>query len=421
MFAATVLASCGLASSGDKRDGDSAFSAEDTLTVGFPVPKSGPFAAAADYMINGFQLYLDEHDNKLGGRKVDLKIVDTQGDPDQAIARTRQLIDKDVDVIVGYLTAAEGYAIGDLVTQAKVPALVLPASDDLTQRKRSEYVLRMPGANSSSQWMHPLGDYAYREMGAKTALVLGMDYAFPWEAAGGFSRTFIEAGGEVKDAIWTPIGAADYAPYLAKVSKEDPDVVVGLYAGADAINFLRAWEDFGFKDKYPLIGPSTLTDEDLLLDKLGEGYVTASQYVAKSADPAVKSFNEKYEAAFKTKASGIAATLYVAAQSLDESIGAVGPKDGRNALLKAILNTKLASTPLGGEVGMDKYGNPVIPVHIRKSILEDGVVTNEPIKTYGNTSQFWKYDQDQYLKQPTYDRDSVGKLIKDGMKSAFFN
>src|ERR1700756_3056763 len=40
------------------------------LKIGFLAPRTGIFAQLGTDMVNGFQMYLDEHDSRLGGAKV---------------------------------------------------------------------------------------------------------------------------------------------------------------------------------------------------------------------------------------------------------------------------------------------------------------------------------------------------------------
>src|SRR5262249_20057316 len=116
-----------------------------TVKVGLPVPLTGFVAESAKQMVDGFKLYLEQHNNQLGGHSVDLIVEDTEAKPETALTKMRKLAENDkVNFVVGYLLAFEGYAVRDYVNDHKVP-LFLPivAADDLTQRQRSPYIVRM--------------------------------------------------------------------------------------------------------------------------------------------------------------------------------------------------------------------------------------------------------------------------------------
>jgi branched-chain amino acid transport system substrate-binding protein len=85
-----------------------------TVKVGLPVPLTGFVAESARDMVDGFKLYLKQSGNKLGGKTVDLKIEDTEANPQNALTKMRKLVENDkVDFVVGYLLAFEGLAVRD--------------------------------------------------------------------------------------------------------------------------------------------------------------------------------------------------------------------------------------------------------------------------------------------------------------------
>ena len=65
------------------------------LRIGFIAPLTGIFAQIGRDMRNGFQMYLDEHGNKLGGIDVKFIVEDNQGKPDAAVTKAKKLILQD--------------------------------------------------------------------------------------------------------------------------------------------------------------------------------------------------------------------------------------------------------------------------------------------------------------------------------------
>src|SRR3970282_2981767 len=88
--------------------------------------------------------------------------------------------------------------------------------------------------------------------------MIGFDYAFGGEVAAGFHRTFEEAGGQVVQKLWSPLGTADFGPYLAQL-KRDVDAVYAVFSGADALRFAKQYAEAGLKGRLPLIGGGTFT------------------------------------------------------------------------------------------------------------------------------------------------------------------
>ncbi|MDR7446156.1 MAG: hypothetical protein QN166_03875, partial [Armatimonadota bacterium] len=55
--------------------------------------------------------------------------------------------------------------------------------------------------------------------------------------------------------------------------------------------------------------------------------------------------------------------------------------------------------------GWNAYGNPIQNVYIRRVERRGGILQNTVIYTYERVSQFWKYDPQEFLRQPVYSRD----------------
>src|SRR5439155_47977 len=55
-----------------------------------------------------------------------------------------------------------------------------------------------------------------------------------------------------------------------------------------------------------------------------------------------------------------------------------------------------------GPVGIDRWGNPVQNIYIRRVEKVGGKLQNSVIATFPAVSQFWRYDLDEYLKQLFY-------------------
>src|SRR5690606_39316991 len=59
---------------------------------------------------------------------------------------------------------------------------------------------------------------------------------------------FTEAGGEISEQIWHPLGTQDFSSYITQIQAGSPDVVfIGSAGGADAIQLWSSWTDFGLE------------------------------------------------------------------------------------------------------------------------------------------------------------------------------
>src|SRR5689334_11209798 len=147
------------------------------VRIGLLTIKTGSLAEGGIQMEQGITTLLKEKNNTLAGRKAELIVADTGGSPAGAKTKAQELIERDkVDVILGPLAAFELLAISEYVAQQKTPMLSLAAAEDMTQRKPNPYFIR--ASATSAQAMHPLADYAAKEMKVKTAVLIAEDFAF---------------------------------------------------------------------------------------------------------------------------------------------------------------------------------------------------------------------------------------------------
>ncbi|MBU1209388.1 MAG: ABC transporter substrate-binding protein [Proteobacteria bacterium] len=376
------------------------------IKIGFFAPLTGHAAQTGKDMLSGLQVYLKEQGSQVTGRKIELISEDTEAKPAVALTKVRKLVEKDgVHVLIGGLMASTGYALMPYVDSKKIPAIyAIMASDDLTQRHRGKWMVRTGW--TSSQPSHPFGEYAYKELGYRKVATIGYDYAFGWEVIGGFQRTFEEAGGKIIQKLWTPVGTMDYGPYLGQINKE-ADAVFALFFGAGALQFVKQYKDYGLKDKIPLTGGGTTTDEHVLPSMGDEaiGVMTTLHYSAAIDTPV----NQKFAQAFR-KFAGKSASYYgegpyTGGKWIIEAIKALkGKAEDREKFLSALKNLKIADAPRG-PIELDSFGNPVQNIYIRKVGKVGGELQNTVIKVYPKVSQFWKYNPDEYIKQPLYTRD----------------
>jgi branched-chain amino acid transport system substrate-binding protein len=180
------------------------------IKIGFLAPLTGAAAQIGRDMENGFTMYLEEVGHQMAGRKVELIVEDTAGNPGTAITKFRKFVESDrVDMVVGETFAHIGYALAPKADEYKMPTIFpVIAGDDLTQRKPSKWVVRLGW--TSSQPSHPFGEYAAKVLGYKRVAVFGTDYAFGYEVVGGFQRSFEEAGGQVIQKLWAPLGTTTW-------------------------------------------------------------------------------------------------------------------------------------------------------------------------------------------------------------------
>jgi branched-chain amino acid transport system substrate-binding protein len=375
------------------------------IRIGFIAPLSGPNAQNGRDILNGFLLYLEEIGYRAGGRQIDVIVEDDEAIPAVGLTKTRKLVERDkVHLMAGALLSSTGYALAPYIDAMQIP-MVYPvvSADDLTQRRRSRWIVRT--GYSGSQPNHAFGEYAYHTLKLKNVATIALDYAFGWESVGGFQRTFEAEGGTVVQKIWCPVFVHDFAPYLAQLSR-DVDAVYALFLGRSALQFMRQYQEFGLKERVRLIGAGTTTDEHVLPSMGDEalGVVTALHYTAALDTPANRAFVAAYRARYRRVPSYYSESMYTGAKWLVKAAEAVhGNVEDSAAFVDAFRHVTLTDAPRG-PVELDDYGNPIENVYIRKVERVNGQLQNTVIETLPRVSQFWKYNPADYLKQPLYSR-----------------
>ena len=378
--------------------------AADAIRIGFLTVKSGALAAGGKQMEDGLRLFLKERNNMIAGRKVELIVADTAGQPAITKTKTQELVEKDkVNVIIGPLAAFEALAINDYIRQSETP-IISPsaAAEDLTQRKPNPWFVRAVG--TSAQANHALGEYAAKQLKYKRIAMIADDFAYGHELSAGFQRTFEENGGKVVQKLWSPLNAAEYGTYITQI---DPsvDAVFAAFAGGNGIKFLGEYKNYGMQK--PVLGAMTTVDEGIL-KRMGDeavGVISSGWYSAAIDTPANKKFVEAVRKAYNADPGYYTVGAYMACEFLNNALEQVkGDISDKAAFMKALRNVNIPESPYG-PVKLDKYGQPILDVAIRKVEKKDGRLQNTVVKTYPAVSQFWTYGPDEFLKSPVYSRE----------------
>ena len=296
--------------------------------IGLLTVKTGPLAQGGIQMEQGILAFLKEKANTLAGRKVELLVADTGGNPAGARTKAQEVIERDkVNVILGPLAAFELLAIADYVRDNATPLISLAAAEDMTQRRANPFIIR-PSA-TSAQCCHAMGEYAAKALGYKRAATISEDFAFGYEQMAGFQRVFEDNGGKVVKKLWPPLVTPDYTPFIAQIG--NVDCVFNGFAGSNPVKFMRSYADLGLKAKTPLLAGWTAMD-DALLKSLGDeavGVISAAYYSSDFGSESNKRFVAAMQKDYNVLPGGYSAGMYVAGQCVEAAIQALGPPGRR--------------------------------------------------------------------------------------------
>jgi len=378
--------------------------AADPIKIGYLGPLTGIFAQSGKDMLDGLKLALDQANNEVAGRKIELIAEDTEGNPATALAKYRKLTTLDkIHVLSGVLLSHIGYGLVQPIERDQLPTLFLTTPDDLTKRKPAKWILRSNFA--ASQIMHPLGDYAAKTLKYKGVATVAMDNPFGHEQIGGFQRVFEDSGGRVVQRLWVPLNVLDFAPYVSQIAR-DADAVCAVFVAAQAVRFVKQYSELG-PGKKPLIGSGVMMDEHALKSMGDEaiGVVDALHWSPMLTTPANQTFMKFAETKLGKAPSYFNAIMYSSGRWIVEAARLLnGQVEDRERFVTAIKKASETIEDPRGPIKVDDYGNPTENVYIVRVDKVGGRLQNTVIHTYPMVSQFWTYKADEFLKTPAYDR-----------------
>jgi len=369
--AALTLTGCG-GSAASEQD-----SSDKPLKIGVLLPYTGPFGLYGKPMEAALRARLALDDNEVDGRKVELVFEDEATDPATAVSKANKLVDQDqVSVIVCCATGAATLAVGPILAERKIPQLgPIPNPDGLSDFKTAAVAAPTAGHDAGK-----LGTYAATTLGYKTAVVVASDFAYGHEVADNFKSEFEAAGGKVVTDVYAPLGTTDFASYLSQLP--DADVTFAGFAGADAVKFVQQYDQFGIKDKMPLIGHGPLVTE-LVLNAIGPAAVGvgAGFYYSSTLDNAentrfidtMKGIDPKFVPSHFT------AGAWASGSVLIDAIHRAGEDaDNGEDLAAAIRETKL-DAPWGPLEFDPETGYAIAPTYYYTVVDDGGVLKHEVV------------------------------------------
>lgn len=361
----------------------------DPIKLGLLVPYTGVFTSNGVDITRGAELYLDEVGWKAGGREIKLFKEDSEMNGQVSLQKARRLVESEkIDILTGVVSSTVAYAIRDYVVGNKLPFIVSNAgARDLTRGDANEYIFRVSFANG--QYEYPMAKYVYDKMNIRKVVVMAPDYAAGLEKAEGFMISFKEAGGEVIQEIYPKLGTTDYGPYLAQV--QDADAVFVHFSAADSIKFVKQYDEYGLKNKLPLLSAGDLVDESSLPGQGDSalGIISALHYSAALTTPENQEFVKNYTAKYGVGPNMFAEEGYVSAQVIVKALEATGGNTLDKAqLLEAIRNVQF-DAPRGPFKFDPKTQNVIFNTYIRKTEKIDGTLVNSVIETIPNISDYW--------------------------------
>jgi branched-chain amino acid transport system substrate-binding protein len=300
-------------------------STADTVRIGLVAPRGGPLKVIGEHLTNGFQLYLDQHERRLGGYPVELLVADEGETTASGADAIGGLLTKQVLAVVGIANSASLVAARTRIERGQIPVLAANGIPEKLQGATyiwsTSYAEHEPGV--------ALGPHVSAAIGrtAKVAVVAPRSQSGR-DAVDGFRNAFGPRNLRLTPTIWTrdtlSPSTAVLAEAAAQVRSRGAEAVYCYYAGDTAVKFIRALRSTGSTAR--IFGPGLLTDGSVL-SQLGDeakGIVTTGNYSADLNNAVNHRFAAVYRRAHGFAPSAAAVGSYDAAAVIDKAIRAVG-------------------------------------------------------------------------------------------------
>ena len=371
----------------------SAAFAADTVKVGLINTTSGPYAVWGTQFKYGIEAFQKEHGTSVNGTEIQVLSRDVGGnDPVKSKQLAQDLILKDkANFLAGFEFSPTAYAIADLITQAKVPAIILNAATADIVRK-SPYFVRI--SYTIPLTALPVANWAAKN-GIKRVVTAVSDYAPGYDAEEYFNTPFKKQGGTILDDIRIPLSTTDFSPVYEKILGEKPDA---LYifgpGGPGGIAMVNTWASRLLPASIKLLCAGCV--DQLTLPGFGKsaiGVVGANYYEAGLDNKLNAQMKADITAKFGADAIPNAATVnsYDLMQMVYSAVAKFGPKiTGDQAM--SFFKTLKQDSPRG-TLEIDPNTRDVVEnVYMTRVVEKDGKPVNSVFETIPRQHDPWKDD-----------------------------
>jgi branched-chain amino acid transport system substrate-binding protein len=243
-------------------------------------------------------MVIDDINSKGGllGRPVELFIEDSATDDDLARAGAAQLVEADVDVVVGGIYSSTREAIKVPVVDKAGKLYLYP---EQYEGQECHPLIFCTGPVPAHQ-VEPLFPWLMRETGATTCYMPSADYIWPHTLNKKVREVVIARGGEIVGEQYFPLDHVDYESVVADIMATEADVVFNTIVPPGLTPFLAQLHDAGFIARGGQV-VCTYFDENFLnlvpAEHL-EGLVGCLDYYRDVQDPFSIELLNRYEARY---------------------------------------------------------------------------------------------------------------------------
>ncbi|MDP2802356.1 MAG: ABC transporter substrate-binding protein [Phreatobacter sp.] len=352
--------------------------AQEPIRIGVIQTLSGPAAVLGQQARDGLQLAVRQLGGKMGGRDVQVIVVDDELKPDVALQRVQAMIDRDrVDFVVGPIFSNILQAIHAPVVNSPRAFLISANAGPSSYAGRGCHENFFVTSYQNDQVHEVLGAYAQRR-GMQKVFLLTPNYQAGRDAMAGFKRHF---RGQIVDEVYTPLGHLDFSAELARIGASGADALFTFMPGGMGVNLVRQYGQAGLTQRVPFLSAFTVDESTLPAQQdAALGMLAGMTWAPNMDNPQNKKFVADYEAAFGSVPGSYAMQAYDAAMLINSAVVATGG----NLTDRAAVRTALRKADFTSLRGRFRFANNHYPIQdfytVRAAKRPDGKFQTEIVE-----------------------------------------
>ena len=353
----------------------------EALKLGVPTSRTGPYTVLGDQVVRAVEFAVEEANAKGGiaGHPVEMKIGDTEGNPDAGRRAAEELALGGYNVLTGTISSAVGLAIASQLD--RWDAMYVSVANKSPKLTGDSCHPRMFRANHSDGMDLAIVKPWLAEQEEADWSIIAADYVWGRGSGDAFKAVATDLGKSIKVEVFPPLGTSDFAPYITQLRDSGAKGIWVALSGADAINFAKQAKQFGLTDQVKMFGHNFVVDQTLAtVGADGVGVWGNVNYTAAIDTPENKAFVEAWTAKYDTPPTNYEGETYAGLQAIfgaGEKAGSVAPADISAAFAGLTVGTVF------GEVTMRAEDHQLgLPNYLGRAVAKDSGAAIEVVQSY---------------------------------------
>jgi branched-chain amino acid transport system substrate-binding protein len=321
--------------------------AKKPIKIGAILDYTGSVAERGPEVEQTLKLFMEEVNNQLLGRPVQLIIEDGGSTIDVSLDKARKLVERDgVEIIIGPLMGGVQYGIAPYLAEKNITYFSLNNLNPAIVEKYNNGI-GFPTMNSMAYSSG--GYYLYDQLGFRKVATIRSDYVAGHDYMGSVVTPFKKKGGTIVSEQKPPVGETDFAPYISNILKSDAEAVTVFLAGtvSTALFVKQAHE---YKLNKPIIilcNVGCMTEESVQsLGPIMNNCIGIDTYTWRINSPVNNKYVKDFEKKYGKKPISIQTNAYANMKILFAALEKTKSDTSIKALRPAILDLQI-EVPLG--------------------------------------------------------------------------